>query len=889
MKLFPPQSWRPNERIAAFTVLSLLLLALILLLSKITDPLSNTAPWGVMSEWKEISAVIDRLNTSDGVFGIPVPSMIVTENFVASVMEIQLPVILAALILSLAGLALTLAAITALPRFWYIGAMTGFMILLAFSGTEMLHVDFIHPRFLFLLILLVTGGLSYYMHAFRVDLSLPQRAVLMLGAVFSLAGFVWLTCGAEYPALTAMVYGMPLWLGLAVVFLFISATEVLAGLVWLCTVKSSGLSHRSFPAFLTGSLLYLILLVLLFLKNTRQLDAEIRLVSPLVPAIVGGLAGITGFKRRCDATGGALDYRHGGWMLYTGLFIIALSCALSQATLSNDPVLEVLEDTIVNTQLAMGIVFVFYVLLNFTPLFRKRLEVYKVLYKPMRFDLTKTRLIGFGGVIALFSMQNLFPLTQGIAGYFNGLGDLHTVTQEYTLAEQYYKMALKHEFQNHKSNYALASLALKQDDQTAAAYYFRQATLKNPSPQAFVGLGNVLMRENLYFDALFTLQNAHRVFPSNGEISNNLGMLFDRSAVADSAYYYLELSERQSARPEVAGSNLLAVLAGNTAGTLRDSLAGSLKDRDYVSFRANKLTIRNLSGKFEKENFNDNWIPQDSLLSVATFAYLYNFCLNQAKNGSEPGELALAMAMKNPLIANELSLAAVYPQFYSGDKLRAIGLLQSWAKEETSKSAQFNLIAGHWWLQLGVFSKAEEAFATIAGKEGILGQIFANVLQGKQGSAGILLENLLATEEGQADTALRLLQDRLEQISSVPSEADSLLSLAISSRQEKDFQMALRANPLNGKVVGAVSDFYLQQGQLEKAYEIVTGALLYNEEDPWLWRQFALLALKQGLVTDAEEAAEKAEAGLPLADYQRFRQEYQAQRTLIEKERESFK
>jgi len=889
MKLFPPPSWHLRERIAALAVVFLLILTMLLFLVKISDPLSNTAPWSVISEWKEIPTVIDRLETSQGTFGVPVPSMLVKETFVASVMEIEPSVVLVALILLLVGIALILAAVTALSRFWYIGAMAVFMILLAFCGTEMLQVDFFHPRFLFFLMLTVLGGVSYYIHAFREDMQLPQRMMWMCLIIFLIFVFVWLTGETSYPALTALVYGIPMWLGLSVIFFFISATEVLAALVWLCTSKSFGLNQRSLGAFLTGSLLYISLLILLFLKNTRQMDIDLWLVNPVILALAGGLAGITGFKKRCDSTAGVLDYRNGGWMLYVGLFMVALAFALSQAALSNDPLLEVLEDTVVNTQLAMGIVFIFYVLLNFAPLFRKRLEVYKVLYKPMNFDLTKTRLIGFGGVIALFSMQNLFPLSQGMAGYFNGLGDLYTVKGEFTLAEQYYKLGLQSEFQNHKSNYALASLALKQDDNTAAAYYFRQATLKNPSPQAFVGLGNVLLGENLYFDALFTLQNAHRVFPANGEISNNLGMLFERSSVTDSAYYYLEFAEKQSNRPEVAATNLLALLAANTSGNLRDSLAQNFKNRDYVSFKANQIALKSIAGNFDKENFNSNWIASDSLLSVASLAYLYNFNLNQAADSQQQGEMAMALAVYNPLISNELSLAGLYPEFYSGDKLKALGMLQSWAKEDTRMANQFNLIAGHWWLQMGVFSKAEEAFANVSSREGVIGQIFTHALQQKYASAGILLENLINSEEGAGDQALILLRDNIEKISLLPSKADTLLEEAIKNNNEKYYEQALRANPFNGKIVSAVSDFYLKNDQLDKAYLVVTNALNNNEEDPWLWRQFAFLALKQGLLNDADEAAERAEEGLPDADYQQFRHEYQSQRALIEKERESFR
>lgn len=888
MKIFPSNFWHFKERITAYIALTILLIALILFVAKIIHPLENMAPWGVISEWKDLLTVIDQLTTTGGTFGIPVPTMIVKENFVASIMEIPTTIIAMAMIIGLLGLSMVLAAITTLPRFWYIGSMVIFMILLAFSGTDMLGIHWGHVRFLFLFSIVAIGSVSYYLHAFLEEASLPRRLAYMTAVVAALTLFVTIVSPVEQVAVTAFVYSLPLWIGLAIIFLFLCATEILAAIVWVCTAKASGLQNKSMPPFLVGSVLYLTLLVLLYLRNTKQLAVDVTLVSPAILAVISGVLGIVGFEKRCDATQQVLNYRHGGWLLYIGLFICTLAVAFGQAALSNDPILEVLEDTIVNTQLAMGVVFFFYVLLNFAPLFRQGLEVHKVLYKPMRFDLTKTRLIGFGGVIALFSMQNLFPMTQGIAGYFNGLGDLHTLTKEYTLAEQYYKMGLQYEFQNHKSNYALASLAVRQDDATAAAYYFKQATLKNPSPQAFVGLGNVLIQENLYFDALFALQNGYKAFPENGEIANNLGMLFDRSSVADSAYHYLSIALDKAHRPEVPATNLLAVLASSTTGTLQDSLTSVIKEKDYIAFRANKLALKNLQGDFAEESFQDKAIPKDSLLSVSSMAYVYNYNLNQAANSPATGSLAYTLAVKNPLIANELSLASIYPEFYSGDKLKAMSQLQAWAKEETKMSGLFNLIAGHWWLQLGIYPKAEEAFTNVAGKEGLVGQVFSKALQKQYASAGVLVENMLADSAYAQDASLRSLQSTLAQIQPLPSAAHALLKEAITSQQEQDFARALQANPIDGRVVSSVAEYYQQHQQAQKALQLVTEALYYNEEDALLWKQYALLALEEGLVGDADEAARKAAVGLEEADYERFKQQYQQLRTKIEQQRSSF-
>ena len=834
------RNWPTTEARTARWALGILALALLAFLANILNPLENAVHWDVLSELSEIPTVVDILPLDGWQFGVTVPSYLTMEQFGAAPMELPVYMIRFAGVLVLIGLCIILAAVTALPRFWYLGSMVLFIVLVAACRLESLGLFGEGSRLFFILTVVVYGGLSYYLHAFRPDWGIRIRIFSFVGLTVLMALLVALASPVAQPLLTFAVFSYPLWLLLAIVFSLMTATEILAGLVWLSTSGQKG--KPSLVNFLVISSFYMLTLLLLFLKNTQRIEWNTFVLSPAVLALAAGLLGIWGFRRRTEATAtNVLNYRAVGFWLYVGLFIVALAFGSYAAATANDPTMEVLEDMVVEGQLAMSTLFFFYILANFLPLFRQGLAVHKVLYKPLKFGLTQTRLLGFAGVVFLIATQEMLPLYQTIAGYFNGLGDLYTKTKEYTLAEQYYKMALQQEFQNHKSNYGLASLALRQDDRTAAAYYFNQATLKNPSPQAYVGLGGVLSQESLFFDAVSSYQEGIRKFPESSELLNNLGILYARTNVADSAYYYLDRAQRASGwrfggSDDVPATNLLALYAKSTDDELLDSLARTAGERSYYPWQANWLAVQNLRQKFDKQNFIQKAIPEDSLLNVSGMAYLINYALNQARHDSTPVRLASALAVKNPFLADDLLLPSLYPEFYSGNRQRAIEAMQVLAENGGEKAETYRKVFGHWLLQLGLYQQAAEHFGLVQGPEGLIGRILANAFMGKGSEAGILIERL---PEMGAEAAMAPLRKTLDSGFKPGVLGDSLLLAAQQKPSIAAYDRALRANPFSGRIVAAAASYLRQQKQSARAYDIVTKALQFNVNSPQIWEQYA--------------------------------------------------
>jgi tetratricopeptide (TPR) repeat protein len=884
-ELFFWKVWSRSERGLAIGGLVVLFFSLLFLAFKMINPLANVIRWDVLSELSTVNSVIDVLRLDQWQFGVSVPSQLVSEQFVASTMETDFLTVKIFWILSMTGLSLVLAAITTLSRFWYLAAMIAFILLTASARPETLGLFGEANRSFFIIIVILIGGLSYYFHAFRPDLGIGMRIAGLLGVMALLAVVVAFLSPAKYPGLTAASYAEPFWLLLTIIFLLMISTEIMAGLVWLSTNGQTGKGKSGLWQFLVISVLYVVSVLLLYLRNTKQIDWNLTLVSPIYLALISGLLGLWGFKRRADSTQGLIPFRSTGFWLYMGLFIISIAFAIYAAGTANDPLLEVLEDVTVNSQLAMNIVFLFYVLINFYQPIKQGLAVHKVLYKPFRFGLTQTRFFGFVGVVVLFSMQRLYPVYQGIAGYFNGLGDLYANNGEFPLAEQYYKMALQQDFQNHKSNYALASLALRLGDDNAAAYYFRQSLLKNPSPQAYAGLTGVLVKESLFFDAVYSLQEGIRKFPESGELLNNLGMLYARTNVADSAFYYLDRSVQYTKREEVPATNLLAIMAKSTDAALLDSLASGSKEQSYLSWQANWLAIQNIRQKFAKQVFNTSAVPKDSLLSVSGIAYLANYAMNQAKTDSLPAAILPKLAARNQTVSDNLIFASLYPEFYSGNKLKALETLFNWVKEGGEKAPVYRKVLGHWLLQLGLYHKAIEQFSTLEGAEGTIGLAVANALDNKTVEAEIILDHF---QEKEKDASVSLLKKTLLTGVKPRSNTDSLLAVARKSPTDRNFDAAVRSNPFSEQIVSAASDYYRQKKQTKKAYDIVLDAMRLNETSPLVWEQYTYLSVEQGLLGQADEGEAQVKEFSTPAGYQQFVTRYQPMRALIEKQRAEF-
>ncbi|RRB03768.1 hypothetical protein [Larkinella rosea] len=770
--LFFWKNWNTAHRTTYWTGLVLLAAAIIGMIWAWMQGLQNVVRWDVLSDLTELPASIGTF--TDGLFDYSVSgkAYIVTEQFAASVMQVNG---LAAQLVTLGicvGMAFVLAAITELPRWYYLIAMAVLIVLLATFRLEVLQLPgflgtVLGGRFLFVVVALGFGLVSYYFHAFRPEIELPAR----LGVFAAITLLGWLVIdrlpGQQLPALAFVGYSLPGLLVLSLGFIFWISPEIIAGLVYLTSVTRTNRSDGSgrplgVANFLVIGSLYIVNLVLIWLNNTKVIAWNPLVVSPFVLILISLILGIWGFRQQLRQNETALPFRDAGAYLYLGLALITLMVISYAFASANDPLVEALEDVIVYTHLAAGLAFVAYVIFNFLSLYRQGLPVYKVLYKPTRFSVLQARLVTAIVTVVILAFENFFPISQAVAGYFNSVGDYHAGTGEIRVAEQYYSLALNSEFQNHKSNYALASLALSQDDKVTAVHYFQQALLKQPSAQAYAGLSAVLLQDNLLFEAIKMLQRGIRSFPKNGELQNNLGYLYARTSVADSAYYYLAAAAGNTAREEVPQTNLLAFWARNPRLISLDSLARTMENRSYESYEANRSALAFFRNPTDSTGVQrPNWLDApltDDGLNVSRFAQLYNYSVQNRTTDTTLLTILnrLGQNPANQDFTDDLLFARAASQYYTGNKRTAFELTDQIARDNQRNGAFYNFITGLWMMEQGLNRKAADILSQNADTLSIYYQALALTKSGDP-----LIAQSLWETAGQNDPGVQTLAEVL--------------------------------------------------------------------------------------------------------------------------------
>lgn len=676
------KKWSKVERLICSASLFLLALLSTSILSFWYRGTENIVNWDILSELEDALVELDSSNNQQLIN----KAYLVKEQFVASKMIIEAWTGTAWLIIATLGISLILAAISALKRTSFIIGMMILIIALAFCHFEILQLFETDKPILLSFILIVYGGFSYYFNAFKEDVPVVNRILVFI----SLSFCIWLVTGflvkSPIPAFTLSSYSIPVFVVCSLIFIVWLSFEIIAGLVYVVSNRKAGMAHNSLVSFIAISLLYLSSILLIYFKRNGQIESTYFTISPIFLIVLSVWLGLWGFRKRTEAL---IPFRAIGVWLYAGLsLILAITLCFVLAT-DNNPLIDLFETFFINTQLALGIAFVFYVGINFNPLFNKGYEVHKVLYKPLKFSLFQTWIIGGVSAILLFGLNGLNTFYQFQAGRNNLLGDLYTERQEYKLAEEYYKLALAYDFKNHKSNYALASLALFQGDNQTAGAYFRQAVERNASPQAFVGLSNTLATEGLFFDAIFNLRKGLTIFPKSGEIQNNLGYLYSKTNIVDSTYYYFNLALENSKHPEIPQTNLVGFFAKNPKIVASDFS----KNLDYNSLLANELVLSTQKATLPKIDIS---IPPDSGLSVNNFAYLYNRAVFIRDTTEVP--LLQKLETKSGPFYEELQTARAFIAYYNGNKINGLDLLASQVVADTSKKTILNRNTLNFWL-----------------------------------------------------------------------------------------------------------------------------------------------------------------------------------------------
>jgi hypothetical protein len=142
--------------------------------------------------------------------------------------------------------------------------------------------------------------------------------------------------------------------------------------------------------------------LLIYFERIKIINASSFIIHPLVLFISNLFLGIWGFKKIIEHREWFSFNRSGAW-IYLGLALTTCGTFAFAYATANDALIELMEDLVAFSQLAMGVCFFIYVLINFFQLFKKGLDVQKVLYKSpfSRLILSRVAAVFIIGVLIL--------------------------------------------------------------------------------------------------------------------------------------------------------------------------------------------------------------------------------------------------------------------------------------------------------------------------------------------------------------------------------------------------------------------------------------------------------------------------------------------------------
>ena len=427
----------------------------------------------------------------------------------------------------------------------------------------------------------------------------------------------------------------------------------------------------------------------------------------------------------------------------------------------------------------------------------------------------------------------------------NAIGDYYLAEGDLTAAETYYKESVNFDFYNHKANYALAGMAKNVGDGVTAAYFYRQAIVKNPSEFAYVGLSQNLENEDLYFDALYTLREASAKFSESSVLATNSAHLFEKANARDSIYFYLDLANKICSGCGPEKVNLQAFWIENALATKLDSVSSELSQSAYSANLANQLAIGRMTGKEINQVIET---PKNSALNTSQFASIYNQIIlsNNIIFESDSAWDNLINDGANITLNEDLRYLKAIQNFENGSKISGIKQLTYLAQDSTETGLMYRRKLGMWYLQEGLFDKAVSYFK----------------LAGDGASAEVLTDNNF-----ESHLSLKQLQ-----------EAGEYLQLEIN---EDSYLNLYQKAPFNPYLLNDIADFLVGKGREAEAYQMVFDALEFNEKSITLWKKYVHLALKNGVPYYADNGILKLKELMKPADFETFLVEFKKEKASI--------
>lgn len=658
-------------------------------------------------------------NIQDFVFDLQVParSYIVFQSFLSLDSGFSLFDTYFLLAIIFCCFSLMMTAATYLSRWWFIILQSVFVIWIITLKLQYLNIFGIDNQlftFVFVGLFLIVG---YYFHAFKEDAGLFLRWLIFALLLIALLLLVVLGSNIEAPVVFMAHHGIIIPIILAIIFIFNVAYDIILHILYLLAANKNKDGSSNLLHFIIISSLYLIYVGLTFAKNANLINFEIIYLNEFLLFGVSAVLGIWGFRKRSELFKKQLIFRPLGGYIYLAMGIMAFSVLTWVFRNGNDPLMDTFEDMIIFSHLGFGVLFFFYVLYNFVGLLKAGHGIYPVVFRPVNIPYNLVRAVGFGLVVVLILRSSYLPYYQAISGYYNGLADYYEYVGEDEKATTTYKIARQYAVTAHKHNFEIGKREYEAKKWAEASSYFSQANIKRPSVQAYLNKVQAQLNASLTFEALFTLEDAQIDFPDNPFILNMKGLVFEKLNKTDSSFIYFDAANRAAKRgeaAEVASVNRLALFAKN--GIDEDLPEQSTLNGSNIAYQANYLALANRKRAFiDSIDLKASEIPQ--LLTYNDFSFIFNFTLNKSIDHQDFKSDTinwLGQISENKDFDKSLKYASSTRLNYAGKINEAYSLIYGLENDNISDAGFYYLLHGLWLMEQKAYSDAAEHFSEAA-------------------------------------------------------------------------------------------------------------------------------------------------------------------------------
>jgi Tfp pilus assembly protein PilF len=605
------------------------------------------------------------------------------------------------------GLIVFITLLSTLKRFSFLMGMGLFILVVVSLRLESLEIFGQATKIATVIALLLYGGTAFYFQSFRTHTTFNQRLIAFILLTTLLGVLSFTTSQVAHPFLHLAANGLIAGMVLTIIFIFMVAHEIVASFIFIVT--KSAKPTKSARHYFIISAIYFINLLITYLIKEGQLSWNIFTVNLFFLLTISSVLALWGVRNREPLYADSISSSSHAIYFFIALFVVAFATLGFFFATGSSTMTEGFNDLIIYSHLGYGLIFIVYVIANFSPMLMANLPVYKILYKPSTMPFFTFRA---GGLIATYAFLSFASnwgsyVSQAYAAYYNAYGDLYYMQADATTAEAYFKKSIFHRDQNHHAHYALATIYAAQLNPNKERMEYANACENNPSEMAFINLSEAYGRNGNNLGTSTVLGEGLKKFKASGVLQNAQALTFAKLGSRDSALFLFQQARNSSLTKDAAETNLLATSAQFKMKFPADSLLIWLGSNQEGA-KSNTLALANVQQLPIYIKFN---LPSDTFFTVRQAALLNNYLINQRKK-IDTAFLstveALARKPANENFKEELLISTAQAHYEQGRIKKASELVREMAYS-SGRGKYFNLL-GVWLLEQGNPATAAKYF-----------------------------------------------------------------------------------------------------------------------------------------------------------------------------------